>query len=94
VFISPNNSALMGAAPRERQGTAAGVRATARNLGNMVGIAIAGAIFSSMTAQGASGPATVFRAVSVGLLASCIAAALGTVTSALRGSVQTRRRER
>jgi EmrB/QacA subfamily drug resistance transporter len=92
VFISPNNSALMGAAPRERQGIASGVRATARNLGNMVGIAMTGAIFNSVTAHGGAGAGTVFRAVHTGILACGGAAALGTVTSALRGgSGQSRR---
>lgn len=33
IFISPNSSALMGAAPRARQGIAAGILATARNTG-------------------------------------------------------------
>jgi predicted MFS family arabinose efflux permease len=37
IFISPNTSALMGAAPRDRQGIAAAVMATARNLGMALG---------------------------------------------------------
>jgi len=45
VFISPNSSAIMGAAPRERQGTAAGVTALARNLGMLLGVATATAVF-------------------------------------------------
>jgi MFS family permease len=45
LFTSPNNSALMGAAPRHRQGIAAGVLASARNVGMVVGVGIAGAIF-------------------------------------------------
>jgi len=45
VFQPPNNSALMGAAPRERQGVAAGVMATGRVLGQSMSVALAGALF-------------------------------------------------
>jgi MFS family permease len=43
VFISPNNSALMGSAPHHRQGIAAGILATSRNVGMVLGIGLAGA---------------------------------------------------
>ncbi|HTQ41770.1 MAG TPA: DHA2 family efflux MFS transporter permease subunit [Polyangiaceae bacterium] len=45
AFQPPNNSALMGAAPRERQGVAAGVLATGRTLGQSLSVAFAGALF-------------------------------------------------
>ncbi|MEJ2665589.1 MAG: MFS transporter [Deinococcales bacterium] len=45
LFQSPNNSALMGAAPRHRQGVAAGMLATGRVVGQSVSVALAGAIF-------------------------------------------------
>jgi EmrB/QacA subfamily drug resistance transporter len=45
MFQSPNNSALMGAAPRGRQGVAAGFLATGRVVGQSVSVALAGAIF-------------------------------------------------
>jgi EmrB/QacA subfamily drug resistance transporter len=51
LFVSPNNSALMGAAPRHRQGIAAGVLATARNLGMVLGVGIAGAVLTTYLAQ-------------------------------------------
>lgn len=54
IFISPNTSALMGAAPRERQGTAAGVMSTARNLGMTLGIGLAGALFNTALHLGAT----------------------------------------
>ena len=62
VFLSPNNSALMGSAPRNQQGVAGGVRATARNVGNVLGIGIVGAVFNSVLARhtgtnSVSGPA-------------------------------------
>jgi EmrB/QacA subfamily drug resistance transporter len=47
-FQSPNNSALMGSAPRERQGVASGFLATGRVIGQSVSVALAGAIFTSM----------------------------------------------
>jgi EmrB/QacA subfamily drug resistance transporter len=48
MFQSPNNSALMGAAPRSRQGVAAGFLATGRVVGQSVSVALAGAIFVSL----------------------------------------------
>ncbi len=43
LFQSPNNSAVMGSLPRERLGSGGGMLATARNLGMVLGIAIASA---------------------------------------------------
>jgi MFS family permease len=37
LFTSPNNSALLGSAPRERQGVAAAIMATSRNVGMVLG---------------------------------------------------------
>ena len=48
IFISPNTSGLMGSAPRSRQGIAAGVLATARNIGMVFGVGLSGAIFSTV----------------------------------------------
>jgi EmrB/QacA subfamily drug resistance transporter len=47
VFRAPNNSALMGSAPRDRQGVAAGVLATARVMGQGLSVALAGALFAA-----------------------------------------------
>jgi EmrB/QacA subfamily drug resistance transporter len=47
LFQSPNNSALMGAAPRDRQGSAAGFLATGRVVGQSLSVALAGAIFAT-----------------------------------------------
>lgn len=84
VFLSPNNSSLMGSAPRSQQGIAAAVRATARNLGNVLGIGIVGAVFNSALAHHAARSA-LFPAVHAGLLTVCLAACLGAVASAVRG---------
>ncbi|MBI5532409.1 MAG: MFS transporter [Deltaproteobacteria bacterium] len=52
VFISPNSSTLMGAAPRERQGIAGGVMALARNLGMSLGVALGSGLFAAAFAAG------------------------------------------
>ncbi len=89
VFLSPNNSALMGSAPREQQGIAAAIRATARNVGNVLGIGIVGAVFNSVLAHG-SEHAALFPAVHAGLLTVCVAACLGALASAIRGRARKR----
>src|SRR5437660_12732250 len=48
LFQSPNNSALMGSAPKEQQGSAAGFLATGRVVGQSVSVALSGAIFTSL----------------------------------------------
>jgi EmrB/QacA subfamily drug resistance transporter len=47
VFQSPNNSAVMGAVPRERLGIASGLLAITRTLGQSAGIAALGALWAS-----------------------------------------------
>ena len=47
IFQSPNNSAIMGAAPRQQLGVVSGMLAISRTLGQTVGIAILGAIWAS-----------------------------------------------
>jgi EmrB/QacA subfamily drug resistance transporter len=47
VFQSPNNSAIMGAAPRERLGIVSGMLAVNRTLGQTTGIAVLGALWAS-----------------------------------------------
>jgi MFS family permease len=86
IFISPNNSALMGAAPGNRQGIAAGMLATARNVGMVLGVGLAGAILTTMLAQSpeaASSPALI-AAIRYALLTAAGVALAGTLVSALR----------
>ncbi|MGZ3496728.1 MAG: MFS transporter [Vulcanimicrobiaceae bacterium] len=45
VFSQPNNNAIMGNAPPNRRGVAAGVLATARTTGQLLGVAVAGAVY-------------------------------------------------
>jgi MFS family permease len=93
AFISPNNSALMGSAPKSRQGIAAGILATARNFGMVLGVGIAGAIFITTLAHGSSGliapggmnqDEAIFRALQLSFLTASLIAFLGVITSLVR----------
>jgi EmrB/QacA subfamily drug resistance transporter len=48
IFQSPNNSALLGAAPKSQQGSASGFLATGRTMGQSLSVALAGAIFAGL----------------------------------------------
>lgn len=82
TFISPNTSALMGSAPRTRQGIASGVLATARNFGMVLGIGLAGAIFTTALARNTAN--ALVRGIDLGFLAAAGVAALGVVVSAVK----------
>ncbi|MCC6176476.1 MAG: MFS transporter [Chloroflexi bacterium] len=85
LFTSPNNSAVMGAVPQTRRGVAAGVQSTARTLGNVLGIGMAGAIFSTVLATSdLTDPVAVVSGASLGWLAGSIVAAIGAVMSFTR----------
>ena len=47
IFLPPNSSAALTAVPSHRRGVAAGTVAAARNLGMVIGVALAGAIFNT-----------------------------------------------
>jgi len=101
LFQSPNNSALMGAAPRDRQGSASGFLATGRVIGQSLSVALAGAIFASLGGAAAgrelvSNPAlspaeisSLQQAFTSGFHAAFIVcasiAAIGVLTSLVRG---------
>lgn len=51
LFVSPNNTTIMGAVPMARRGIASGATATARNLGMVMGVALATTIFTSSFAH-------------------------------------------
>ncbi|WP_422444790.1 MFS transporter [Thermoanaerobacterium sp. DL9XJH110] len=46
LFQTPNNSSVMGSAPKNRQGIASGVLATMRNTGMVLGVALGSGIFT------------------------------------------------
>jgi EmrB/QacA subfamily drug resistance transporter len=82
IFISPNTSALMGSAPKHRQGIASGIQAAARNIGMVLGVGLAGAIFTSYLAKNT--PQALFRGIDIGFLAAGGVAAMGIIMSALK----------
>ena len=85
IFISPNNSALMGSAPIHRQGIAAGLLATARNVGMALGVGLSGAIFNTyyhptLSPTGQS----LYPALQNSFLVACIVAFIGVILSSIR----------
>lgn len=48
VFVPPNSTIALNSAPAEHRGIAAGTIATARNLGMVIGVALAGLIFNTI----------------------------------------------
>jgi EmrB/QacA subfamily drug resistance transporter len=82
TFISPNTSALMGAAPRSRQGIASGVQGAARNFGMVLGIGLAGAIFTTQLAQNTA--EALYNGISQGFLVAAGVALLGILSSAIK----------
>lgn len=87
LFSSPNTSAALGAVPGERRGIASGCVATGRYVGMMLGIALAGAIFTSALAGAGATPSApaVSSAVDAAFGATWVLAAGGAVLSAIRG---------
>jgi EmrB/QacA subfamily drug resistance transporter len=86
LFVSPNNSALMGAAPRHRQGIAAGILATARNVGMVLGVGLAGAVFTTVIARGVGGAsASVVSGAQAALYVAAAVAAAGMLTALMAG---------
>jgi len=82
IFISPNNSALMGAAPKHRQGVASGILASGRNVGMVLGIGLAGAI---LTSHLATNPASgLLPGIHYGFLAAAVVAVLGVILAAVK----------
>jgi MFS family permease len=47
VFVPPNYSAIIGAVPKDRFGTASGILSVTRQVGSSSGIAVAGTLFAS-----------------------------------------------
>jgi MFS family permease len=88
IFISPNNSALMGSAPRHRQGIAAGLSATSRNVGMVLGIGLAGAIFTTVLGSNNSdvSSAALYPAIKYSYIATVLVAVLGIYTSTIKNN--------
>ena len=67
LFSTPNVSALIGAAPRERLSSVSALMPTVRNIGHGVGLAVAGAVFAARRASYLRGTPT---GVAPGLVAA------------------------
>lgn len=83
LFQPPNNSSVMGTLPRERLGSGGGLLATARNVGMVTGIAIAGALFRAR-GGGASDVASFLAGYRAALLAGACLAILSAAASLAR----------
>ncbi len=82
LFQSPNNSAVLGTLPRDRLGSGSGMLATSRNLGMVMGLALAGALFRWRAGAGRGVGAFLsgFRlAVSAGAVLAVVAGILSLV---------------
>lgn len=55
IFAAPNNSAVLGAAPREQQGMASGALATFRYIGMMAGITVGGSLLDLLLKYSGAG---------------------------------------
>ncbi len=79
IFISPNNSAIMGAAPRHQLGIVSGMMAQSRTLGQTVGVAVIGAIWAGRT---------IFYA-GVGIIGGATRAPIGSQIAGLHDAFRT-----
>jgi MFS transporter, DHA2 family, multidrug resistance protein len=79
-FQSPNNRTILASAPRERAGSASGILASARLVGQTLGAALVGLIFALTSAN----PGGIGRGAVLALLIGAGFAATGAVTSSLR----------
>ena len=82
LFVSPNNSLLMGSAPKSHQGIASGMLTTSRTLGMMLGTAIAGAIFTTVQVQ--IGEQAIYQATRLGFFVAMFLAITGLIISLFR----------
>jgi MFS family permease len=92
IFQSPNNSAVMGSAPKPHLGIASGILATMRNVGMVLGIATAGAVLYALAPSyilqkaslGFSESALFLSGLKYAYLAGAILTGLASVTSLMR----------
>ena len=82
TFTPPNNSSVMGAAPRSHLGVAGGILNMARSLGMALGTAVSGLMLAAFLPAGAAGVARVpaIRDALIGVLVvACVTAALSAL---------------
>ncbi len=93
IFMSPNSASIMGSVPKERLGTASASVATARNIGNASGLAMASAILVGVATSSAGftaakvadlPPDAILDGVRMAFFVAAIASSLAIVASSLR----------
>lgn len=94
IFMSPNSASIMGSVPRDRLGTASASVATARNIGNASGLAMASAILVAVASSSAGFTASritdlpadaILQGVRTAFLVAGIASSTAIIASSLRG---------
>jgi EmrB/QacA subfamily drug resistance transporter len=86
LFVSPNSSAMMGAASRKQQGQAGAMMAESRIVGMFLGVAISSAVFAAAGGRtGGMWRPQEFQAMGLALKAGAGAALLGALAAMLRG---------
>ncbi|MBK7327614.1 MAG: MFS transporter [Dehalococcoidia bacterium] len=94
IFMSPNSASIMGSVPKERLGTASASVATARNIGNATGLAMASAILVGVASTSAGFTAArvadlpaeaILDGVTAAFLAAAAVSSLAIVASSFRG---------
>lgn len=94
IFQAPNNSAIMGAVPRDRLGAASSMLGTMRHIGMVGGIAVSGAVlvqelpaqtFAALQSGHAAYAPALLGAYRHALLVALLFAGLATLVAALRG---------
>jgi len=87
LFTAPNNSAIMGAAPRNRQGVAGAILAAARTIGYVCGVAMGGLIFTLETVHhpGITGQAMALGGLKSGMAAVLLLSLAAAALSVFRG---------
>lgn len=96
LFQSPNSSVIMSSVPRSALGTASASVATGRNIGNSIGLAMAGTILVAVasTAAGVSGvradqlpPDALLKGIRTAFFVGGCVSLLAVIASLLRGAI-------
>jgi EmrB/QacA subfamily drug resistance transporter len=98
VFMSPNSASIMNSVPRERLGTASASVATARNIGNASGLAMASAVLVAVASSSAGftasriadlPPEAILDGIHVAFFVAAALSSLAIVASSFRGKRST-----
>jgi len=88
LFLSPNNNAILGSAPREKSGVAGSIMALVRNLGMVSGIALATAVYEAFHTRALTAGLAETAAFVSGFDASLTCAAGLALAAALLGATR------